>query len=178
MRQISELTLFIYKRDLKEILLIIISAVVIWVIAGLLSSKKVWLARIWKILNHIVFIIIFIAILYLTIFSRSKIDELEVCLIPFYSFYLAKENSELYRTMLMNIFLFVPLGLSLPNVFAGHKNSVCRAVLLIIVLSVVIELVQFLFQLGRAEIDDVLCNLLGGIIGAGAYIFSKKLLND
>lgn len=174
MRQIAELSLFIYKRDLIEILLVIFFGIFFWIVTGVLLSKKTWTARIWKMLNYIVFVLILIAILYLTMFSRSTTDEQEVCLIPFYSFYLAKDNSELYRTMLMNLFLFVPLGLSLPNVLGKQKYRVRRSVLVVITSSVVIELLQFIFQLGRVEVDDILCNALGGILGIGAYVFTKK----
>lgn len=176
MRQIAKISLFIYKRDLKEILLIIILGIVIWIVVGVLLSKKTWTARIWRIINHIVFVLILIAILYLTLFSRSMTNEQEVCLIPFYSFYLAKENSELYRTMLMNLFLFVPLGLSLPNAFAGRKYRVQGSILAILIISVVIEVLQFVFKLGCVEVDDVLCNTLGGLLGIGTYILTTIIL--
>ena len=92
MNKLTELLLYIYRTRLEAILLMIVLGVVIWTIAGMFLYKK---ARGWKTFNFIVFILIFIGILYATIFSRDIGDGREVCLIPFYTFYKARERTEL-----------------------------------------------------------------------------------
>lgn len=61
-----------------------------------------------------------------------------------------------------NVLLFVPLGLLL----AMSTKSVRRATGLSFGFSVVIELWQYVLALGRTDPDDVICNTLGGLIGA------------
>ena len=70
----------------------------------------------------------------------------------------------------MNVLLFVPLGLTLP--FTLPEKWTCRALLSIVIaatLSIYVEAAQFIFRLGRAEIDDVLMNTLGAVLGILAY---------
>ena len=175
MTQIAELSLFIYKKDFKEILLFFVLSIFIWAVIGLKLSKRDWAVRVWKVVNCVTFVLIFVAILYLTIFSRGISEGYEVCVIPFYSLVLAKENEEIYRSMLMNILFFEPLGLALPFVLSDKFRK--KAVMTIVfgfLLSAVIEIIQYVFHLGRAEVDDAICNTLGCAIGTGAYLIYKK----
>ena len=84
----------------------------------------------------------------------------------------AKNNSELYRSMFMNLLLFMPLGLCMP--FALPKKVKIKGLLTIgagMVLSIAIEAIQFFFSLGRCETDDVIMNTTGVIIGTSVYLF-------
>lgn len=159
-----------------EIMLIIVLSVIVWSILNCFLSKQGWKVRIWKVLNWGMFMGTLSIVLYITFLSRSVSEEHEFCIIPFYSFYLAKENVEWYRTMTMNVFLFVPLGLSMPTVFLNRTNvKISRVVWMILALTIGIEILQFVFCLGRAEIDDVLCNLAGGLIGISSYAVAKRV---
>lgn len=172
---IYQFSQFIYKRDLCEIVLIIVLSIYIWAYCGKVLLRNIKAERVWKVFNIIVFSVMLVSVLYLTLFSRVATEEYTVCLIPFYSFYEAQWNAEMYRAMLMNVFLFVPLGLSLPNIFRECcKHKFWSSVLLMLVFSIVIEFLQYYYQLGRVEVDDVLCNTLGGMIGASAYVMTKK----
>lgn len=71
--------------------------------------------------------------------------------------------------MLMNIFLFEPIGLSLPNILPKKAHPVAATVIIAILSSVLIEAAQYCFCLGRCEIDDVIMNTLGTAIGGIAY---------
>ena len=55
-----------------------------------------------------------IVILYATILTRTP-GVSEAILTPFASLTAARQQPELYREMLMNVFLFFPLGLTLSN---------------------------------------------------------------
>jgi len=71
---------------------------------------------------------------------------------------------------LMNVLLFVPLGLTMP--FALPERWPCRALISIVIattLSIYVESAQFIFRLGRTEIDDVLMNTFGAVLGILAY---------
>lgn len=175
MKLLNQLIRFVYAINLCKISLIIALSVVVWCVVGLVVYRTIEIKRGWKMLNVVVCLLTFAVILYLTLFSRTAYEVQEVCLTPFYSFYEAQWNKEIYRSMFMNVFLFVPLGLSLPNVFGVcWKHKFTCSILLALAFSVVIELLQYYFQFGCVEVDDVICNTLGGSIGASAYVMTQK----
>ena len=153
----------IYVLDLWVIALIIAALIVAWSGLSLLLQQHMrWLAVILALLS-------LAAIIYATLFSRTPMDA-AIHPIPFSSFARATVRPELYRSMLMNVFLFVPLGLSLPFVLRGSTaKRILLTVLIGFLLSVSIETIQYLFSLGLAEADDVLCNTLGAAVGSTAY---------
>lgn len=124
-------------------------------------------------------IISIVVIVYATVFSRSG-GARGYDLIPFSSFQRAIEQPEMYRSMLMNVFIFVPLGMSLVFVFRGSTfKRIMLTVLIGFLLSVLVEALQYFFSLGLAETDDVICNTVGTLIGSTAYPLSllwRKLI--
>lgn len=68
-----------------------------------------------------------------------------------------------------NILFFIPFGFLLPC----KKNSK-QVAHIAFAASVVIELSQYVFALGLAETDDVISNVLGGLIGFCLYRLTKK----
>ena len=107
-------------------------------------------------------------ILFTTLLSRSA-NRGAVVLQPFAAFAAARQQPELYREMLMNVFLFFPLGLTLSNVLPQKWNRwgrIALTTLFACLLSAGIEYAQYRFALGMAETDDVICNTLGALLGA------------
>ncbi|NLN98277.1 MAG: VanZ family protein [Eubacteriaceae bacterium] len=73
-----------------------------------------------------------------------------------------------FRNLFGNIALFVPLGLLYP--LTSKRDHFMSAMLKIILTTGLIEVVQYLFIAGRsADIDDILLNTVGGLIGYGLY---------
>lgn len=159
----------IYIQPLHRIIIFMAFMVILWGIFGKKGKNKQW----WCIINAVVFVCAVLLILYMTIYSRSEAAK-EAILIPFYSFILAREQPELYRSMLMNIFLFVPIGLSLPFVLSKKKHSIIMTMITAFLFSASIEAIQYYFALGLCEVDDVIMNTLGAMIGALAYFLSSR----
>lgn len=63
---------------------------------------------------------------------------------------------------LLNILFFIPYGILFP-----WKDNWKRVFVTALVLSVFIELSQFIFNLGWCEVDDVISNTLGAMTGGG-----------
>ena len=125
-----------------------------------------------RIIGAALAVIAVVGILYATVFSRGE-NGIGADFIPFSSFERAKIQPEMYRSMLMNVFLFVPLGLSLPYVFGGGTaKRILLTILIGFLLSVIVEAIQYFGNLGMAETDDVICNTLGTAIGTCAYLLS------
>ncbi|MCH5208817.1 MAG: VanZ family protein [Oscillospiraceae bacterium] len=72
----------------------------------------------------------------------------------------------------VNIALFVPLGVALPFVF--KEATLPKAALAGFILSFQIEFLQF-FIARDSDIDDVICNTLGAVLGYLLYLLMKKL---
>lgn len=116
-------------------------------------------------------------ILYATILTRTPGDY-ELILTPFATFTAALQQPELYRAMLMNVFLFFPLGLTLSNALPQKWHRWGRIILTTFVgciLSAGIEYTQYRYALGMAEVDDVICNTLGAFIGSTSLLIARAI---
>ena len=99
-------------------------------------------------------------------------DERFINLIPFHRFTEQNINIRwaIVAEIIPNILLFIPLGLSLPIIFKKMRKST-RTIFCISIVTFTIESLQY-FVGRRADVDDIITNLTGGIIG---YILFKYL---
>ena len=111
-----------------------------------------------------------------TLVARDPVTS-EPSWIPFHSYFEAVRtgNVEIYRSNLMNTLLFYPFGLFLGSAFPADRKKLLPGLLFAWVLSLEIELCQFWFQLGNPEIDDVLHNTLGMLLGLAVPCCMKKI---
>ena len=127
----------------------------------------------WRLLNFILFAGTAAAIFYMTVYTRGE-GAGEVVLVPFQSFQEAKVQPELYRSMLMNVFLFVPIGLFLPFVLGKGRIPEFFTVLAALAFTAGIEYLQYRYALGRCEVDDILMNTLGALVGTQAHCLFRN----
>lgn len=78
--------------------------------------------------------------------------------------------------ILGNIAVFIPFGMYL-QVLLKNKAFI-KSLFIVAITTVAIELIQFVFALGSADIDDVILNALGGVIGILFYKLLVKLLGN
>lgn len=78
-------------------------------------------------------------------------------------------TGEDFSYIVLNVLLFLPMGVFLPLVQNREKRSLKKTVLFIFLLSLLIESIQFFFVGRLADIDDLLANTFGGILGYGIY---------
>ena len=78
----------------------------------------------------------------------------------------------LFNYLILDILLFIPLGIFLPVLFP-EKMTLKRFILICFILSFTKELFQFLFNVGMFNIDDIILNVVGGIL---SYILLKKMM--
>jgi len=166
---------YIYCMSLIKISIIVCILLFVFAkISSLIKSK----GKQFVSFGLLIFIAIFV-ILYITIFSRSdKVNQIE--LRPFYTFVLAQQQPELYRSFFMNVLLFVPLGLSMPYVLSQKPRRwpVFVTIAFAAVLSAGIEFLQYYYHLGRCETDDVIANTLGAAVGTLSYLLYMKILKN
>lgn len=116
-------------------------------------------------------------ILFLTVLNRSP-SERAFNFTPFWSY--SRWNELVIRHEIMqNVIAFIPFGTCLRGLF--QNLSRWWIVLICFAVSLLIELTQFTFALGFAEVDDVLHNSLGGLLGVMLYgkgCFLLRWLNE
>ena len=157
---------------MSSIILSIVIAVVAW---GYLRTKVQ--RREWTMVNLVLACVAVIVILYATILTRTHGDY-EVILTPFATFAAAQQQPELYREMLMNVFLFFPLGLTLSNALPQKWYRWVRIALTTLIgciFSEGIEYAQYRYALGIAEVDDVICNTLGVFVGSTSLLIARAI---
>ena len=79
--------------------------------------------------------------------------------------------------MQLNIILFMPFGMSLPFILPEKLRfkpliTVCIA----LIISVTIEVCQYIFNIGMSEVDDVIMNTLGTALGTVSYLLVSLIL--
>ena len=163
---------YIYSRSFISVITFMALALTAW---GALPARVG--ARRWRWGNLVLVLLITAAILYATLFSRAE-GSTGLILTPFATFTAALQHPELYREMLMNIFLFFPLGLTLSNALPRKWHRWGRIILTTLVgcaLSAGIEYAQYRYALGLAETDDVICNTLGAFLGAASLLAARAI---
>ncbi|RNA70611.1 VanZ family protein [Alteribacter keqinensis] len=82
------------------------------------------------------------------------------------------------RILLGNIVMFIPFGYLFPLLYRRWRRSLLGILpvgFLALVLSVFIEVNQYFFTYRVANVDDVILNTIGGLIGASLYWLAVKL---
>lgn len=129
----------------------------------------------WLHLNLVLFLIWLISVLYMTVFSRNEGCGIVLQPFHFITAFFSNNNEEFLRTAWMNILLFVPGGICFFHSLKSRKLKKSLIVsLVLLLLSFGIETAQYFFKCGLTETDDVICNLLGAIIGATSYHWVPK----
>ncbi len=158
---------------------VLLSMIVLLLTMAMITVKNRTLRvkRILQFINAISSLLCFVAALYITLLTRTPGDYMLI-LTPFATFIAARQQPELYREMLMNVFLFFPQGLTLSNALPQKWHRWVRitlTTLICCILSAGIEYAQYRYALGMAEVDDVICNTLGAFIGSTSLLIARAI---
>ena len=129
--------------------------------------------RLLRLINYLLLTVYLFANLYLTILSRPARLYHHMELTPFWSYASAVNRPDLREEILLNIILYIPLGYLTHHAFPHLKWWM--VVLAGFLLSGITESVQLFFKLGLCEVDDLISNTLGTVIGVGLYRGYKHL---
>lgn len=96
--------------------------------------------------------------------------------VPFKEIFRYKLFSKMFMTNVVgNVLLFLPYGYFVGKYFAG-KNKIL-SLFLILLASVSIEFTQL--YIGRVfDVDDIILNLVGGVVGYILYYYSEKIFTS
>lgn len=130
----------------------------------------------WKVAVFVVTIAWISVITYSTVTGRSNNLGPILKLAPLHSYreVLNGGNREILRSNFMNVVLFFPPGLLLasllPQKWFWYKVFVI--LFLFAGISIAVESAQYYYSIGQAEIDDVIHNTLGALIGYACSFIS------
>lgn len=84
-----------------------------------------------------------------------------------------------FNNLFGNVLIFMPFGFLIPLIF--HKiNSYRRIFLCSVLASMGIEGLQFFLRVGSLDVDDIILNSVGGMLGyfglGGIFFFSSYIL--
>ncbi|MCI8346956.1 MAG: VanZ family protein [Bacilli bacterium] len=119
--------------------------------------------------------IIYILCLFQVVTFQDDVTWSSNNFIPFREIFRYRLGSRLFlKNVLGNVLLFMPFGF-----FASYYLNVKKSysiIILTMIASISIESVQM--SIGRVfDVDDILLNICGGILGYVVYYFLKKLTN-
>ena len=141
------------------------------------AFTKIGMVIVWA-----VFVLYLVLLLKLLLFSRAPGSERSLNLIPLASIsdYVFSGPGAVKKfaigNVLGNVVAFVPLGAVVPVL---RRRTALRSNLLFIVsASVAVEVVQGLFGVGASDIDDVILNTLGGLLGILFFTFLLVVLRS
>lgn len=107
---------------------------------------------------------------YLAIGSLWRPNEVHIRsleLIPFNDFFQDKWIGGIAIDTIGNVALFIPFGILVYILLVRHAGAVRKTAFAGFVVSLGIELTQFVFALGYTDIDDLILNTVGAALGAG-----------
>lgn len=135
--------------------LVVVFAMLI-ILLSLISSKR---------MNGFALVAYLSFVGYMTLLRRENIGT-QLNLDIFWSYKLFFADANVRSDILRNIWLFIPLGTILYRIYP-------HAIIFVIpiIVSIIIETIQFLTGIGLCEIDDIISNSLGGFIG---YVLGKN----
>ena len=111
-------------------------------------------------------------VLCITIFYREETFEKRYYLQPLWSYF--HLYNKLLAQVIMNVLLFIPIGLFVGGVL--KKKYLWNAIGIGFVLSFFIELTQLVTTRGVFNVDDIIHNVLGCIIGFSFFVLCYKLI--
>jgi glycopeptide antibiotics resistance protein len=144
---------------------------------GIMNKRE----RIKTIFLYGVFICYILLLIKILLVSRSSYSGLRsINLIPFYSIkeYIFSNSAIIkkfaFGNVIGNIIIFIPLGTYL-LLFKKDKRIITN-LLVIFIVSLFVESIQGFLAIGASDIDDIILNCIGGLIGILGYKFLLVIL--
>ena len=150
----------------------------------ILTAVVMLCGMVWFLLGHVremnktilaLLMTYLLVVLFVTLLSRqgqhntSVIMELELFRA------LKMQDTDVLRHLLQNAALFVPLGVLLPLLHRSLR-SVWWALLGGAALSTMIETTQLVLAVGQCDVNDILTNTLGAVLGYGVFwLFGRRM---
>lgn len=132
-------------------------------------------------LLHLLFVFYLAALTWIILFkmaiSYDTIDHgiRSLNLIPFKGAMITNGKIN-FSEMIDNILVFCPFGIYIGVLY--RRWNLSEKVLAFFSVSLIYEVLQYIFAIGRSDITDVIMNTAGGIVGLLVYSFLHKICRN
>lgn len=131
-------------------------------------------------LSIVIFALYLVLLVWIIVFKlqyslRVEAYTRDINLLPFYDENVKSASVYIYDKI-YNLLFFVPFGVYV-NLLKREWTFV-RKITPIFLTSVAFEAVQYIFAIGATDINDVIMNTLGGIVGLGVYYVTEKIFRN
>lgn len=118
---------------------------------------------------------------FMELFQNQRIIFRSINFVPFRSImeYVSGSTDNFrnaFDNVVGNIVIFIPLGIYLP-LMKKDKRTVINF-LFILTVSILVEIIQGVFGIGVSDIDDIILNGLGGLLGILGYKMILSILRS
>lgn len=166
-----------------------IAAIVVYIICNRLRSRKLCSMEgaepgsrqhtgltvsvrlhMWNVIVWFLFVV-YMVVMFITVFlSREPGSRQGIDMTLFGTW---GETPQAHAFVIENILLFVPFGILYPVAVPGRWKYF--TVLTGMIISVVIETVQLVTQRGYCQLDDVVMNTLGSLVGYVIFVIARSI---
>ena len=177
LKDLIEKLFYVYTWNIPVLIIVLILISVLYLVLKQKATDKKTANAVFLIS----FAVYFALMIYVTLVDRnSSLEHAGLCLIPFHSYYrfFFAGDTEIMLQAVMNIAFFYPFGFFLRGLdFKFLRKRKWLIVVFAFLFSLSIEVLQYIFSLGYAEVDDVIHNTSGAVIGILVLPALEKLLN-
>ena len=130
-------------------------------------------------MTRILFSIYCLLLIWLILFKLSfSLEDIKMLMgnrsVNFMPFHYDQFVSIHSREVLWNFIVFVPFGIYLKMLDVTNKKSILCG----LVISLIFEIIQFIFGMGASDITDLLTNTLGTVVGVYFYVLLMKIFKN
>lgn len=129
-----------------------------------------------RMVADVIVIISVAMIVWITLLTRNSYRS-QIDLTPFHFIFDVRNHPHILRVAFMNIALYIPFGYGMAEYASAKENKRTIIILYAIILSGSTEIFQYLLSLGYTEVDDIILNTLGAMIGMFVQKWMNKILN-
>lgn len=175
LNDLSLIKKYMLQFDVGVPLYVILALVVIVIgfVIGLYLTRKDWHSFIRKSLLTVLLGYLFF-VLCTTLLFRDSSDSLQYQLFPFWSYDVL--NYKIIAQLILNVLMFVPIGFLLGTIMKEIRWM--QVMEIGCLLSAAIEILQLLTRRGVCNIDDVIHNTIGCVIGYGIFRLCDTILKN
>lgn len=112
--------------------------------------------------------------------GRSATRDYSLNLIPFHEikrFIIKRDrlgSHAVWMNIAGNVAAFIPFGLFIIPVI-GRSIGFLEVAIMTFDISLCVEIIQLITKVGSFDVDDLILNTIGGIIGAGVYVIHIRI---
>lgn len=150
---------------LKSVPISLVLSAIGWIILTKIGKKNPKIAKVkWPATGLIFYLSV---LLQMTLFSRKFGSAREIIWYP-----LPGGDYLIVLYSIANLVIFIPLGILLVKTFPKFMNRAWKVGLASLFISLLLETLQYIFACGLSQVDDVVMNVVGGLVG---YLIIKAI---